>query len=199
MEILVELVGDEMKSHLFIDILVRSSKSKLHTLQFIDDHVLTQIKQLCSAPQVGCQGIALVRGILRPKAIEILLLCKHRKHQVVLVEDLKQALLVTNLDTSYVHPWKELPDVEECNVKFFGGGMEHIAISLLGEVDTHEVFQRRHRALKELQSQIAKLQENKTNFEIYHEDFQNEIKMDSFYTNHVQQHIDLQSNGDVTL
>jgi len=60
----------------------------------------------------------------------------------VLVEDLKQALLVTNLDTSYVHPWKELPDVEECNVKFFGGGMEDIAISLLGEVDTHEVFQR---------------------------------------------------------
>jgi hypothetical protein len=64
MEIFAELAGDEMKSHLFIDILVRSSKTKLHTLQFIDDHVLSQIEQLCSAPQVGCQGITLVRRIL---------------------------------------------------------------------------------------------------------------------------------------
>ncbi|KAH8932513.1 hypothetical protein BDL97_19G077000 [Sphagnum fallax] len=199
MEILVELAGDEMKSHLFIDILVRSSKSKLHTLQFIDDHVLSQIEQLCYAPQVGCQGIALVRGILRPKAVEVLLLCKDRKDQVVLVEDLKQDLLATNLDTSYVHVWKKVPNEKECNVNFFGGGMEDTAISLLGEVDTHEVFQRRHRALEELQSQVAKLQENKTNFEIYPQDFQNEIKMDSFHTNHVQQHIDFQSNGDVTL
>jgi hypothetical protein len=60
MEIFVELTGDEMKSHLFIDILVRSSKTKLHTLQFIDDHVLSKIEQLCSAPQLGCQGITLV-------------------------------------------------------------------------------------------------------------------------------------------
>jgi hypothetical protein len=199
MEIFVELAGDEMKSHLFIDILVRSSKTTLHTLQFIEDHVLNQIEQLCSAPQVGCQGIALVRGILQPKAVEVLLLCKNRKHQVVLVEDLKQYLLATNLDTSYVHTWKELPNAEECNLNFFGGGMEDIAISLLGEVDTHEVFQRRHKALKELESQVTKLQKNKTHFEIYLQDFQNEIRMDSFHTNHVQQHIDLESNGDVPL
>jgi len=64
MEIFVELAGDEMKSHLFIDILVRSSKTKSHTLQFIEDHLLSQIEQLYSAPQVGCQGITLVRGIL---------------------------------------------------------------------------------------------------------------------------------------
>jgi hypothetical protein len=117
MEIFVELAGDEMKSHLFIDILVRSSKTKLHTLQFIDDHVLSQIEQLCSAPQVGCQGITLVRGVLQPKAVEVLLLCKDRKHQVVLVEDLKQDLLATNLDTSYVHTWKDVPNVEGCNIK----------------------------------------------------------------------------------
>ncbi len=106
MEIFVELAGDEMKSHLFIDILVRSSKTKLHTLQFIEDHMLIQIEQLCGAPQVGCQGIALVQGILRPKVVEVLLLCKDKKNQVVLVEDLKQDLLAANLDTSYVHTWK---------------------------------------------------------------------------------------------
>jgi hypothetical protein len=35
-------------------------------------------------------------------------MCKNRKHQVVLVEDLKQDLLATDLDTSYVHTWKEV-------------------------------------------------------------------------------------------
>ncbi len=193
MEIFVELAGDGE-----IDILVRSSKTKSHTLQFIEDHLLSQIEQLCSAPQVGCQGITLVRGILRPKVVENLLVCKNRKHQVVLVEDLKQALLATNLDTSYVHTWKEVPNEEECNVDFFGGGMEDTAISLLGEVDTHEVFQRRYRALKELEGGFTKLQENNTSFEIYHQDFQNEVKMDSLHTNHVQQHVDFQNHGDAT-
>jgi hypothetical protein len=199
MEIFVELAGDEMKSHLFIDILVRSSKTKLHTLQFINDHVLNQIEHLCNAPQVGCQGVALVRGILQPKAVELLLLCKNRKHQVVLVEDLKQDLLATNLDPSYVHTWKEVPNVEECNVNIFGGGMEDMATSLLGEVDTHEVFQRRHRTLKELEIQVTKLQNNKKHFEVYPQGFQNEIKLNSLNTNGAQKHIDFQSSGDSTL
>jgi len=140
-----------------------------------------------------------MRGVLQPKVVEALLSCKYRKHQVVLVEDLKQDLLATNLDTSYVHTWKGVPNVEECNVNFFGGGMEDTAISLLGEVDTHEIFQRRYRALKELEGELTKLQENKTDLEIYPQDFQNEIKMDSFHANHVQQHIDFQNNGDATL
>jgi hypothetical protein len=199
MEIFVELAGDEMKSHLFIDILVRSSKTKLHTLQFIDDHVLSQVEQLCSAPQVGCQGVALVRGILRPKVVQLLLLCKDRKEQVVLVEDLKQDLLAANLDTSYVHTWKKVANVGESNVNFFGGHMKDTAISLLGEVDTREVFQRRQRAPPKFENQVTKLEKNKTYFEVYPKDFQNEIKMDSFHTNDVQQHIDLESNGDVTL
>jgi hypothetical protein len=147
MEIFVELAGNEMKSHLFINILVRSTKTELHTFQFIDDHVLNQIKQMCSAPQSRCQSIALVQGILQPKVVEVLLLCKDRKHQIVLVEDLKQDLLARKLDTSYVHTWKEVPNVEKCNVKFFGGNMEDTSISFLGEVDTHEVFQRRHKTL----------------------------------------------------
>ncbi|CAK9869218.1 unnamed protein product [Sphagnum jensenii] len=195
MEIFVELAGDEMKSHLFIDILVRSSKTKSCTLQFIEDHLLSQIEQLCSAPQVGCQGIALMRGILRPKVVQNLLVCKDRKHQIVLVEDLKQDLLATNLDTSYVHTWKEVPNEEDCNVNFFGGGMEDTAISLLGEVDTHEVFQRRYRALKELEGGLTMLQENNTSFENYSQDFQNEVKMDS---NHVQQHINFPNHGNAT-
>jgi intracellular sulfur oxidation DsrE/DsrF family protein len=94
-------------------------------------------------------------------------------------------LLATNLDTSYVHTWKEMPNVEECNVNFFGGSMEDTSISVLAKIDTHKVFQRQHKALKELESRITKLQENKIYFEICPQDSQNEIKMDSFHTNHV--------------
>jgi hypothetical protein len=79
MEIFVKLAGNEMKGHLFIDILVRSTKTELHTLQFIDDHVLNQIEQMCSAPQASCQSIALVQGIWQPKVVEVLLLCKDKK------------------------------------------------------------------------------------------------------------------------
>jgi hypothetical protein len=56
----LELVGDQMKCHLFIDILVKSSKSKSETFQFIDEHVLNQIEHLCGVVQVGCQGVTLV-------------------------------------------------------------------------------------------------------------------------------------------
>jgi len=89
------------------------------------------------------------------------------------VEDLKQDLLAANLDTSYVHTWKEVPNVEECNVNFFGGGMEDTAISLLGEVDTCEVFQRQQKAPPKFKSQDTELKENKTYFEIDPQDYQN--------------------------
>jgi hypothetical protein len=124
-------------------------------------------------------------------------MCKNKKHQVMLVEDLKQDLLATNLDTSYVHTWKEVSNEEECNINFFGGGMENTTISLLGEVDTHEVFQRRYKTLKGLEGGFTKLQENKTPFEIYPQNFQTEIRMNSFHTDHVEQHIDFQNNGHV--
>lgn len=57
MEIFLMLVGDQMKCHVFIDIFVKSSKSKSETFQFIDEHVLSQIEHLCGVAQVGCQGV----------------------------------------------------------------------------------------------------------------------------------------------
>ncbi len=57
MEIFLELIGEQMKCHLFIDILVKSSKSKSKTFQFISEHVLNQIEHLCSVAQVGCQRV----------------------------------------------------------------------------------------------------------------------------------------------
>jgi hypothetical protein len=107
LEIFVELSGDQMASPLFLDILVKSCKSTFQTLQLINDHVLNKIEQLCSSVQ-GCQGVSLVRGILRPKVVENLLLCKHRKDQALLLEDLKQELWGANLDPKYEHPWPQV-------------------------------------------------------------------------------------------
>jgi len=56
LEIFVGLSGNEMLGHAFIDILVKSSKSEIQTIQIVHDHVLNQIEHLCSNPQ-GCQGL----------------------------------------------------------------------------------------------------------------------------------------------
>jgi hypothetical protein len=42
LEIFVELSGNQMPGHAFIDILVKSSKNEIQTIQFVHDHVLSQ-------------------------------------------------------------------------------------------------------------------------------------------------------------
>ncbi len=70
LEIFVELSGNQMPGHAFIDILVKSSKNEIQTIQFVHDHVLSQIEHLCSSPQ-GCQGVTLMRGVLRPREVVV--------------------------------------------------------------------------------------------------------------------------------
>jgi len=163
MEILVELSG-ELMEHLFIDVLVKSSKSFTETLQFIDLHVLKKIEDLCKAPQ-GCQGVSLVKAILRPKVVQELFLCKNRKDQAILVEALKQELLGSNLDLSYVHSWPKLVVPEE-NPSFLPPSMDDSAMSLLGEEDTQEVIKRRQHDLLELDVHFNNLQSNETTIEV---------------------------------
>jgi N-acyl-D-aspartate/D-glutamate deacylase len=81
LEIFMELSGNQMLGHAFIDILVKSSKSEIQTIQIVHDHVLSQIEHLCSSPK-GCHGVTLMRGALRPRAVDKLLLCKNRTKQV---------------------------------------------------------------------------------------------------------------------
>jgi hypothetical protein len=111
---------------------------------------LSKIEQLCSSIQ-GCQGVSLVHGILRPKAVENLLLCKHRKGQALLLEDLKKELWGSNLDPKYEHPWPQVREVPKGNVDYLGESMEGSAMSLLGEKDIHDLFQRRKNELMELE------------------------------------------------
>jgi hypothetical protein len=68
LEILVELSGNQMPGHAFIDILVKSSKIEIQTIQFVHDHVLSPIENLCNSPQ-GCQRVTLMRGVLRPRVV----------------------------------------------------------------------------------------------------------------------------------
>ncbi|CAM6015575.1 unnamed protein product [Sphagnum balticum] len=153
LEILVELSGNQMPGNAFIDILVKSSKSEVQTIQLVHDHVLSPIEHLCSSPQ-GCQGVTLMRGVLRPKAVQKLLLCKNRTQQVALVENLKEELLATNLDLELVHPW---PQVNVQGNDFLHKSMEDKVASLLGEVATHDVLERHLEGLKDMEIDINNL------------------------------------------
>jgi hypothetical protein len=60
---------------------MKSSKSKLQTLQLIGDHMLSQIEHLCNVGQ-SCHGVALVQGVLRPNIVEKFF--KNKKDQALL-------------------------------------------------------------------------------------------------------------------
>ncbi len=161
LEIFIELSGDEMGGHVFIDVLVKSAKTKLKTLELVNDHVLSQIEHLCSVAQ-GCQGVALVRGVLRPKVVKNLVLCKNRKNQIVLVEDLKQELvqdlkqelLVENFELSQcVHTWPQV-DVPLDDPDYLSISMDDTVTSLLGELQTLEVLDRHFRHLKNAEMDV---------------------------------------------
>ncbi|CAM6039910.1 unnamed protein product [Sphagnum compactum] len=153
LEIFVELSGNQMPGHAFMDILVKSSKSEIQTIQLVHDHVLSRIEHLCSSPQ-GCQGVTLMRGVLRPKAVEKLLLCKNRIKQVAWVENLKKQLLAANLDLELVHLW---PQVDVQGDHFLPKSMEDKVASLLGEVATHDVLERHLQGLKDVEIDINNL------------------------------------------
>jgi len=155
LEIFVELSGNQMPGHAFIDILVKSSKSEIRTIQIVHDHVLSQIENLCNSPQ-GCQGVTLMRGVLRPRVVRKLLLCKNRIKQVALVENLKTELLATNLDLELVHPWPQV-DVPRDDHDFLNTSMEDKVVTLLGEVATHDVLERHLQGLKDMEMDINNL------------------------------------------
>ncbi len=155
LEIFVELSGNQMPGHAFIDILVKSSKSEIQTIQLVHDHVLSRVEHLCSSPQ-GCQGVTLMRGVLRPRVVQNLLLCKNRTKQVELVENLKTELLATNLDLELVHSWPQV-DVQRDDHDFLDTSMEDKVASLLGQVATHDVLDRRLQGLKDVGIDIDNL------------------------------------------
>ncbi|KAG0556900.1 hypothetical protein KC19_11G087300 [Ceratodon purpureus] len=96
----------------YIDVLVKSSKSKAETLSFTKHHVLGLIKKVCYSPIFGYPGVLLVESILNPKYVENLSGFQDRKNQAIKVDNLIRDLqskftsgseVPFNLD--YYHEW----------------------------------------------------------------------------------------------
>ena len=125
-----------------IDIMVRSSRTdKDVMLEFLHTQVMKPIHDLCAHPVLGCQGVKLVEGILRPTCVERLIPRIHREHQVVLVEDLQSIVLAT-CNFSYEHNWKEDGPLQ--------GGHDD-AQTLLGKKAWENILNRHLRDLQKLQ------------------------------------------------
>jgi hypothetical protein len=105
-----------------------------------------------------------MRGVLRPKAVKNLLLCKNRTKQVALVEDLKMELLATNLDFTFLHTWPQV-DVQKDDPDFLNTRMEDKVATLLGEVATHDVLERHLQGLKDVEININNLPSPEPKFE----------------------------------
>lgn len=97
-EVLIEYSGD---IDYFVDILVRSSKSYAEALNFIETHVLQNIRQFCASPQ-GCEGVILEASVIRPECLLEPDKCIDRKDQVVLISFLEDKLVS---DPGFKHTW----------------------------------------------------------------------------------------------
>jgi hypothetical protein len=94
--------------------------------------------------------------------VKNLVLCKNRKNQIVLVEDLKQELvqelkqelLVENFELSQcVHTWPEV-DIPLDDPDYLGISMDDKVTSLLGELQTLELLDRQVRHLKNVEMDV---------------------------------------------
>ncbi|KAG0582991.1 hypothetical protein KC19_3G100200 [Ceratodon purpureus] len=93
-EVIVEYCGKSTPAHSYdhmdgyIDVLVKSSKSKADTLVFTKKHVLGLIIDVCYSANIGCPGVLLVESILNPKFVEKPSRMRDRKNQAIRVNDL---------------------------------------------------------------------------------------------------------------
>jgi len=89
-----------------IDVLVCShEKSFDEALDIVHGHIIEKIQERCAAAD-GCQGVALVEGVIRTECVKQRMSFRQRRDQAVLLEELKQAVLSHGI--GYQHPWDEL-------------------------------------------------------------------------------------------
>jgi hypothetical protein len=81
-----------------------------------------------------------MKGVLRPRVVEKMLLCKNKTKQVALVENLKEELSATNLDLELVHSWPQV-DVQKDDHDFLNTSMEDTVTTFLGQMATHNVLE----------------------------------------------------------
>jgi hypothetical protein len=134
-EIVVEFDND-VSSH--IDVLVRSSDKKYDAaLDIVHEQITKHIQTLQGAFD-GCQGIILLKGIVRKECVERRLSFKSRLGQAILVEDLKKRILANGSNwQSWQHTWSE---VSLENMKL--DASFEIAIDMMGSEERDDVWQR---------------------------------------------------------
>ncbi|CAK9855220.1 unnamed protein product [Sphagnum jensenii] len=96
---------------------------------------MKHIQDRCAAPN-GCQGVALVEGVIRTECVKQQISFKQRQDQAILLEDLKQAILT--IGSGYQHSWDELSE---------GGNVImpvacEFAIKLLGRREIEDLVER---------------------------------------------------------
>ncbi len=93
-----------------IDVLVCShEKSFDEALDIVHGNIIEKIRERCAAAD-GCQGVALVEGVIRTECVKQRMSFRERQGQAVLLEELKQAVLSHGI--GYQHPWDWLREGE---------------------------------------------------------------------------------------
>ncbi|KAG6542295.1 hypothetical protein Mapa_016324 [Marchantia paleacea] len=75
----------------FLDVMIKSEKSKELVWKFIKQHILDKLFEFCASAE-GSPGVSLAVDILRTECVKQLTPCAHRKDQAVSREDLKMKL-----------------------------------------------------------------------------------------------------------
>ncbi|KAH9566191.1 hypothetical protein CY35_04G117900 [Sphagnum magellanicum] len=119
-----------------IDVLVCShEKSFDEALDIVHGHIIEKIRERCAAAD-GCQGVALVEGVIRTECVKRRMSFRQRRDQAVLLEELKQAVLSHGI--GYQHPWDELREGENVILDVACES----AMDLMGTREREDVVQR---------------------------------------------------------
>jgi hypothetical protein len=129
--------------HANIDILLKSNQSQDKTLEFLENGIVMQLKNLLLNPTLGCPGVILVEYILRPKCVQDLINSRDRKHQYVSMEELELEVMTSGFDAK--HNWKQCGQL--------GVGYDEVK-SLLGDKAWKKLLQRRYETLQRYQRKI---------------------------------------------
>ncbi|KAH9566186.1 hypothetical protein CY35_04G117400 [Sphagnum magellanicum] len=127
-----------------IDVLVCShEKSFDEALHIVHGHIIEKIRERCAAAD-GCQGVALVEGVIRTECVKQRMSFRERRDQAVLLEELKQAVLSHGI--GYQHPWDELREGKNVILDVACES----AMDLMGTREREDVVRRRLQGVDEI-------------------------------------------------
>ena len=135
----------------YIDILACSTNNLTETLKLFHQLIVPAIQSLC-------QGVTLIKHVLRPECVRYLTPPRYRKTQFMPLQQLKQALLLVPAESmyDYKHTWSSVLDSGKCILR---DGYD-LARDLLFDDDIREVLHRRYHDLYNLAMELQVPPEN---------------------------------------